>query len=97
MMFSYMLDFGIENVRGGEFIELFFTKERTLKLKQLIAIRFDKCFNCLGNHRIKHCTKPIEVHEDLYELIDEIMAGDSSGTLLGKFLGEIARSIISQS
>jgi len=79
VIFSYMLDFGIENVRGGEFGELFFTRERRNEIKERIAVKFEKCFNCLGNHRIKRCTKALDVNEDLKEFIDEIMDGDSSG------------------
>jgi len=74
-----MLDFGIDNVRGGEFDEFIFTRERRNKIKELVALKFEKCFNCLGNHRIKRCEKTLDVNDDLRELIDEILAGDSSG------------------
>ena len=74
-----MLDFGINNVRGSEYEELFFTRFRVNQIKEKIALKFEKCFNCLGNHRIKRCEKTIDVNDDLRELIDEILAGDSSG------------------
>ncbi|CBY12538.1 unnamed protein product [Oikopleura dioica] len=79
VIFSYMLDFGIDNVRGGQYDELFFTKERHLQLKKKIGNRFDKCFNCLGNHRIRKCAKTIEIDEELNEMVQEILEGDSSG------------------
>ena len=74
-----MLDFGISAVRGGEYEELFFTRERELKIKELVARHFEKCFNCLGNHWIKRCYKTLDVNEDMKEYIEEILAGDSSG------------------
>lgn len=84
-----MLDFGIDNVRGGQYDELFFTKERHLQLKKKIGSRFDKCFNCLGNHRIRKCEKPIEIDEELNEMVQEILEGDSSGRILAKKLSQL--------
>jgi hypothetical protein len=84
-----MLDFGIDNVRGGQYDELFFTKERHLQLKKRIGSRFDMCFNCLGNHRIRKCEKPIEIDEELNEMVQEILEGDSSGRILAKKLSQL--------
>ena len=45
----------------------------------LSARRFEKCFNCLGEHRVKRCEKSIDVSEDVREFVEEIIMGDSSG------------------
>ena len=60
ILYGYMLDYGIDNVRGGPYQDLVFEREDKLLVKMKIARQFDKCFNCLADHRVKRCEETIE-------------------------------------
>ena len=70
-----MLDYGIDNVRGGPYQDLILDRDEKLTIKMKIARHFDKCFNCLGDHRVKRCVETIEVCDELEEFVEELIMG----------------------
>merc|ERR1712150_274622 len=79
ILLGYMLEYGIDNVRGGDYDDLVLDYDEKLEAKMKVARQFDKCFNCLGEHRVKRCTETIEVAAELEEFVEELIMGDSSG------------------
>lgn len=79
ILLGYMLEYGIDNVRGGDYDDLVLDHDEKLEAKMKVARQFDKCFNCLADHRVKRCTETIEVAAELEEFVEELIMGDSSG------------------
>lgn len=79
---EYMEKYGIENVRGGTYTQLFLPKHQYVTLKQQLIHVDDKCFKCQKyGHFSKDClTQDIEYIET--QDIQEIQETESENNVL---------------
>lgn len=55
---QYMKKYGIDNVRGGSFSEVFLSKEKRRVLENMICSSSNQCFKCGGSdHFVSECKR----------------------------------------
>ena len=55
MVKTMMQKYGIENVRGGSYSQVWLPKYQYMSLQRELHGATDKCFKCGGNHFVKDC------------------------------------------
>ena len=66
---EYMFHYGIDNVRGGSYIQPQLTPCQVYNLRREIWMATDCCFNCGDEHYCRDCRKIVISFENIYGII----------------------------